>query len=108
MGSKEAQKELEQAPDCPEEVEYLVEWSQALYGRSGVGMSGAAPLSYQTIETWARLMDIGKLSPLEVEALILLDTAFIPEDETAKDGEVILPSSSVSRPWPKSKAPKES
>lgn len=35
-------------------------------------MSGLAPLSYATVESWARLHDL-TVAPEEVEALMLLD-----------------------------------
>lgn len=59
-------------PPYPAALRYLDEWSQALFGRSGVGMHGMAPLSYSTIADWARLMDV-TVQPHEVEALLILD-----------------------------------
>lgn len=35
-------------------------------------MSGLAPLSYATVEAWARLHDVA-IEPQEIEALMLLD-----------------------------------
>jgi hypothetical protein len=60
------------APPYPEAVGYLLTWAYALYGRSGLGDMGFAPLSYTTIMDWARLMDLA-IAPHEVSALIELD-----------------------------------
>ena len=47
-----------------------------------------APLSYTTIQAWAALMDTGTLHPLEIEALIMIDSAMFDisdeEDATPK------------------------
>lgn len=59
-------------PECPESLEYLLGWTYQLYGRSGVGMDGVAPLSYATVAEWARLMGV-TVRPTEIEALMLLD-----------------------------------
>ena len=66
-------------------------------------MAGMAPLSPVTIRAWAELMDIGEITPLEIEGLLVLDGAMVPpsEDETAKREHVILPSARPS--WPKRK-----
>lgn len=68
-------------------------------------MAGAAPLSFATIEAWARLMDVGYIDPLEIEALLLLDAALITVDEPEQDDQVILPTSGPQ--WPSPKTPKE-
>lgn len=71
-------------------------------------MAGVAPVSYREIEAWARIMDIGYLHPLEVEAITILDAALLSsgtDSETTQDEQVILPSSGPS--WPKRKAPPE-
>lgn len=84
-GSKDAKKRLDEEPEYPEGVEYLIEWAQLLHGRSGLGMGAVAPLSYQTIATWSELMDIAPLHPAEVEALVLLDGAmFVAKPEEKK------------------------
>jgi len=72
MGNKDAQRELDEVPSFPEELAYLVDWCYSLYGRSGIGFSGVAPLTYATIESWARLND-RQIEPYEVSALLVLD-----------------------------------
>ena len=69
--SVEAQDALE-GPAPPPALEYLLRWSVELYGRSGVGMSGLAPLSFTSIRVWATLMQY-ELEPYEVVALLRLD-----------------------------------
>ena len=90
---------LAKEPECPEEVEYLARWARLLHGRSGISMAGVAPLTFTTIHRWAQLMHIGKLDPLEVEALIMLDDAlFYREEETNQEEDSIL---SPTPSWPK-------
>jgi hypothetical protein len=90
QGDKESIAILGNEPHCPEQVEHLVLWIHQLHGRSGVGMGGLAPLSYSEVEAWARLMDIKDLDPLEVEALVILDSAMLTDEEPVKDEPVIL------------------
>ncbi len=77
------------SPPCPEALEYLRAWAYALVGRSGASDAGAAPLSYGTIEAWARLMGVPVPQPYEVEALFALDALMrCPgEDEPPAEGE---------------------
>lgn len=90
MGSEAAKRKLANAPECPEEMEYLVSWAFDLHGRSGVGMSGAAPLSYTTVESWARLLDI-RIEPYEVKALIALENAIRnPGDDEEEVDTVVV------------------
>src|SRR5690606_31757765 len=79
-GDENAKRHLT-GPECPEEVEYLVELAYLLHGRSGVGMT-VAPLSFTTVEAFCRLMDV-RLEPYEVAALIELDAALFPDVEEA-------------------------
>jgi hypothetical protein len=76
-GNEDAQKEL-QGPPLPPCVAYLYEWAMGLFGRSGIGMEGVAPLTFTTIESWARLTD-RNLEPHEVEALLEIDLAMRPD-----------------------------
>ena len=62
------------APEYPDCVDYLWKWALELHGRSGVGMSGLAPLTYEAIKAWAVLRGM-RLTPSEVKALIDIDTA---------------------------------
>jgi hypothetical protein len=71
-------------PEYPETIEYLREMLSELHGRSGVGMDGLAPLSYATIAEWSRLKGVPIL-PIEVEALMLLDSAMLYPGEPEKD-----------------------
>ena len=61
-----------QGPDSPECMEYLLGWSNELHGRSGVDMSGLSPLTYTTVDAWARLTGRDP-QPHEVDALMVLD-----------------------------------
>ena len=75
------------APEFPEELAYLWDWALELHGRSGVSMAGLNPLTFQTLEAWARLTD-RCLLPHEVEGLILLDSALRPvEDKKPEEPE---------------------
>jgi len=61
-------------PPVPSALNYLLEWSMELHGRSGTGMDGYAPLSFTSIEAWSRLT--GRvIEPYEVHALLSLDDA---------------------------------
>lgn len=86
-----------QGPDCPVSLAYLVPWVMALHGRSGVGMNGAAPLTYSTVVDWAQLT--GNLpNPFEVDTLMTLDSVLRhPEvaDAPAKEAP--------RRAWPEKK-----
>ncbi len=80
-----AQRELE-GPQIPECMGYLVRWSNELFGRSGVDMQGLVPLSYATIDAWARLTDRDP-QPHEVDALLWLDSVRRhPPPEDVTDG----------------------
>lgn len=59
-------------PQVPEELEYLRTWACELVGRSGVGMSGLAPLSVRELEAWERKTH-RHVEAWEVEVLIRLD-----------------------------------
>lgn len=86
MGSARARADLESAPVCPPELEYLVEWSYWLVGRSGVGMGGLMPLSHTEIDAFCRLNGL-MLEPYETEALLALDAALRHRDEKPKSRE---------------------
>jgi len=96
-GSQAAVNALE-GPDAPDSVLYLMEWAYALCGRSGATMGGMAPLSFTTIRDWATLMDI-HVSPLEVQALLVLDAVIRnPEPDT----EIVL-AEKPTHAWPERK-----
>src|SRR5262249_13862947 len=65
-------KEALQVPERPDSVAYLEPWVAELHGRSGASLNGLALLSYSTIRDWAALTGRDP-TPLEVEALLLLD-----------------------------------
>ena len=70
--TQQALAELE-GPTIPWCVQYFVQWSNELYGRSGVGPHGLVPLMYTTIHTWATL-HARQVQPHEVRALLILDS----------------------------------
>jgi len=79
-------------PAVPESLAYLRDWLFQLVGRSGVGMAGAAPLSYGTIADWARLTG-NTPTPDDVEALLYLDAVLRGEQrEAAEQAKPIPPS----------------
>lgn len=88
-------------PECPDVCWHLVEWARDLCGRSGEGMSGAAPLSYATLRDWRAEMGIRPLSPLEVRGLFALDAAMRhPEEPAANDTDAAVV---IHRAWPSAK-----
>lgn len=95
-----------QAPDVPEEFDYLRQWSGQLFGRSGAGMSGVAPLSPSEIESWSRITG-NAVTPAEVEALLFLDS--VRRDPTIVDrqdvdvDEAPAPKLSAAQRWPTKK-----
>lgn len=74
-GSRASQEALE-GPEFPEPLAYLHRWLFELHGRSGIGMHGAAPLTYTTIRDWMALKDVAP-TPLEIDALMLLDQTLL-------------------------------
>lgn len=85
-GNEDARRKL-QCPEFPEHLAHVWEWARDLHGRSGVGMTGLAPLSYQEIEAWQRLHGIA-LTSLEVDALIAVDAALMgaaPSEDGASE-----------------------
>lgn len=74
-----------EAPEYPEELDYLLGWARALHGRSGISEVGVAPLSYAEVDAFARRMRTD-IEPYEVDALMALDAAMRHpgEDEPEK------------------------
>lgn len=71
-GNTHALALLDCGPDCPDELWHLYEWARDLVGMSGAGMSGALPLTWQTIAAWtAQTGEI--VHPWEVRVLRRLD-----------------------------------
>jgi hypothetical protein len=79
-----AQEALD-GPPFPCDLEYLYGYASELVGRSGLGMSGLAPVSNREIESFERLHGI-TLEPYEVEAIYRLDSAMRnpPKEEEVK------------------------
>jgi hypothetical protein len=73
--SESAKKELEELPDFPQEMQLLWDYFQELSLGRGVGMIGMEPLTYQDIDSWARLMD-HQLPPHFVSALLFMDISW--------------------------------
>lgn len=71
-------------PECPEELEYLLAWARELARTRTVGMNGPDGFTYPMIESWARLTG-HEPTPLEVEALFLIDGAMRFPGEPEKD-----------------------
>lgn len=63
---------LLRGPDCPEAFRHVRDWLYQIYGRSGVGFGDVAPLSWQTVESWARITGVDPTAD-EVEMLMALD-----------------------------------
>lgn len=66
-----AQAEIN-GPPAPVALEYLLQWSWELHGRSGVSADGLAPLSFTAIRDWAVLTE-REIEPHEVQALLMMD-----------------------------------
>lgn len=85
-------------PEYPECVEYLWRWALELHGRSGVGMSGLAPLTYEAVAAWAALRGV-RPTPAEVGALLAIDAALSapagPREASRAEGEP-----APQRAWP--------
>lgn len=68
------QRRLLDGPPFPESLDYLWGWFEELARTRTVGMAGVDPLTYPTIDAWARLTD-RRPWPDEVDALLQLDAA---------------------------------
>lgn len=79
-GNAHAKAKLE-GPEFPESLDYLHGWLHELHGRSGVGVSGLAPMTYETIAAWSALTG-QQPDALDVNALLRLDSVLLsPPDE---------------------------
>jgi hypothetical protein len=77
-GSEAARAALD-GPECPESLAYLLSWARALHARSGIGMNGFAPLSWTTLDAWARWT--GNVPDREdVDALFVIDSVMLFPD----------------------------
>lgn len=61
-----------ESPPVPAWIQYLHDWSDQLFARSGVGMEGISPLTHTTIVHW-RLNTGHVPTPEEIDALFQLD-----------------------------------
>ena len=83
-GSEAARAALD-GPECPESLAYLLTWSRQLFGRSGVGMNGHSPLTWETLDAWARWT--GNVPDREdVDALFVINSVMLFPD-LPKDAE---------------------
>jgi len=73
-------------PRSPPALQYLLEWLEEVYGRSGTTMDGLAPLSWSCLDSWARMTQRDP-THAELLALLLLDaTKRNPPPESKHDG----------------------
>jgi hypothetical protein len=85
-GSAVARRLLLDGPQCPDHLRYLLEHATALVGRSGVGMDGAAPLTWSTLKDYQS--ETGwSFAPWEKEMIMAIDAALRhrPDDLTKND-----------------------
>lgn len=79
----EAQRQMLEGPPFPESLDYLWDWWGELARTRTVGMAGPDPLTYPTIDAWARLTDRSPTTD-EVDALLQLDAVARHPDVVAK------------------------
>jgi hypothetical protein len=65
---------------------HLLELAKKLHGRSGVGMTGLAPLSYTTIRHYRKECGLARFSEKVIDTLILLDSVMLFPGEPKADG----------------------
>ena len=102
-GDESAAAQLE-PPEYPESLTYLLDWSRELYGRSGVGMDGFSPLSWEALDAWARRTGRNPTAD-ECQALMLLDSAYRATDEQTETIVTDTAETKVAivKPWPSKK-----
>lgn len=100
QGSADARAALA-GPECPEALDYLLGWARQLVGRSGVGLDGAAPLSYATLDAFERRLGMTLLDH-EVAALMHLD-AVMRHPEIGEDEPSDEPAPRPAPRWPQKK-----
>ena len=90
-------------PEYPDCMQYLWDWALELHGRSGVGMGGLAPLTYEAIMAWAVLRRV-RLTPAEVAALITIDTVLCSgSGEKKPEATAATEEPAPQRAWPERK-----
>jgi hypothetical protein len=83
--SARAREEL-QGPEFPESVGYLLGWTREVHCRSGLGQIGFLPVTWATIDAWARRTRTDP-RPHEIDAMFVLDAVMLHlEPEKASDG----------------------
>jgi hypothetical protein len=96
-------REALEGPMFPLDMEHIYLWNQELFGRSGIGMSGVAPLSYGAISDWSRLTG-NSPEPDEIQALLRLDAVMRHPPEDKPVDAKPEPTASVPLPaWPEKK-----
>lgn len=75
QGRESARARL-QGPQCPEPLRYLRTWLYRMHGKSGIGMSGAQPLTPSTVLDFCKAFDV-QFDPWEIELLLEADVAII-------------------------------
>jgi hypothetical protein len=74
----ETPPELLEAPDLPDAFAHVWEWFTELSNARGAGAFSLNPISFQDMESWARLSGT-HLTPSEVGLLRRLDEVFLVE-----------------------------
>ena len=72
MGRKPKTLAIDTAPECPDELRYLLGWFHQLNGARGSNGFGWNPVGYHEIWAWAQLTGIAPV-PWEVRVLARLD-----------------------------------
>ena len=74
---------MDEAPPCPHQLAYLLDWWSELAATRPIGFNGGLPITYAEISSWAGLTGRRPV-PREVGLLRAIDNAFL---RTMKDGE---------------------
>lgn len=94
-----------QLPEFPESIGYLHEWFHELSAGRGASMNGIAGLTYEGIESWARLTDRSP-EPYEVNALFVLDNAWrgaMQGESTTSSAQDVAAIATPRKAWPSKK-----
>lgn len=91
-------------PSYPEHLHYLRAWSRTLFGRSGIGMEGIAPLKPTEVLAWSVLSGHTP-TPAEFDALLLLDAvrrdpSIVEQPSAPREASKAL----AAAKWPQKKA----
>lgn len=75
-----------EGPEFPDVMTHLYVWLMELFGHSGVGLDGFAPLTYGTIVDWARLTGrqpdgADVLALMRLDAILRHPTNALPGEE---------------------------